>query len=303
MASTSQFLASRLFNVKGLRALVSGGGTGIGLMATQALAANGARVYITGRRQEMLDNVVKTHGQGSEGEIIALPGDVTNKDDIKRLVKEIEKREGGLHILINNAGIAGPKTSAMSEDISVEELAVKLFNEDQSGWDDVFRTNVQNIFFTTVAFLPLLKKFTFGGDAAGKAIHDKYQSVVINTTSISGLIKEPQNHMAYNASKAAANHLQRMFTTAFASSGVRFNSIAPGVFPSEMTGQAADERNKVSLEGQFDPKSLKVPANRGGEDEEIGGTVLYLASRAGQYTNGAIIPVDGGTLATNPSSY
>ncbi|GAA5976621.1 hypothetical protein JCM11641_005643, partial [Rhodosporidiobolus odoratus] len=99
MASSANFLAKNLFSTKGLIAFVTGGGTGIGLMATQALAANGARVYITGRRQEVLDNVVKTYGPGVEGQIIALPGDITKKDDIKRLAEEIKKREGGLHIL------------------------------------------------------------------------------------------------------------------------------------------------------------------------------------------------------------
>ncbi|GAA5988074.1 hypothetical protein JCM11641_007922 [Rhodosporidiobolus odoratus] len=204
---------------------------------------------------------------------------------------------------VNNAGIAGPTTTLNDDKRSLEDLSADLFSEEQSAWDDVFRTNVQSIFYTTVAFLPLLKAFTFGGDAAGKAIYEKYQTVVINTTSISGLVKKAQNHFAYNASKGAANHLQRLLATEFAHTGVRFNSIAPGVFPSEMTGQGSDENNKVSLEGQFDPKSLSVPAGRAGDEEEMGGTFLYLASRAGQYTNGVILPVDGGLLSTNPSSY
>lgn len=82
-----------------------------------------------------------------------------------------------------------------------------------------------------------------------------------------------------------------------------FVRAAPGVFPSEMTGSGSDENNKTSLENQFDPKSLGVPADRAGSEEDMAGTILYLASRAGQYTDGVIIPVDGGTLSTNPSSY
>ncbi|BGP14298.1 hypothetical protein JCM10213_007729 [Rhodosporidiobolus nylandii] len=302
MASSAHFAASKLFSVKGLTAVVTGGGTGIGLMATQALAANGARVYIVGRRQEALDNVVKTYGPSVEGEIIALPGDVTKKDDLKRLAAEIKKREGGLHILVNNAGIAGPVTK-MDQNKPIEDLTEEMFSQEQADWDAVFRTNVQNIYFTTLAFLPLLKAFTFGGDAAGRNIYEKYQTGVINTTSISGLIKKAQNHFAYNTSKGAANHLQRLLATEFAYTGVRFNSIAPGVFPSEMTGQESDENNKVNLEGQFDPKSLNIPADRAGAEEEMGGTFVYLSSRAGQYTNGVILPVDGGCLSTNPSAY
>ncbi|BGP30548.1 hypothetical protein JCM10296v2_002303 [Rhodotorula toruloides] len=300
--SSAHFLANRLFSVKGLVAFVSGGGTGIGLMATQALAANGAKVYITGRRKEVLDNVVKTYSQGIEGEIIALQGDVTKKEDIKRFADEIKQREGGLHILVNNAGISGEVTK-MDDKMSVEELSQKLWHEQTiEGWDNVFRTNVHSIFFMTVAFLPLLQKFTNGADPAGRAIYEKYQSVVINTTSISGLVKKAQNHFAYNASKGAANHLQRLMATEFAHTGVRINSIAPGVFPSEMTAGDSDDKNKSSLE-DFDPSSLGVPAGRAGSEEDMGGTFLYLASRAGQYTNGVILPVDGGTLSTNPSAY
>merc|ERR1711939_261724 len=260
--SSSHLLASRPFSVKGLVALVSGGGTGIGLMATQALAANGAKVYIVGRRKEALDRVVSVYSPNVDGQIIALPGDVTDKSDKKR-------------------------------------LAEQTFD----GWTEVFKTNVSSIFYMTAAFLPLLAKFTNGGDPAGRAIYENYQSVVINTTSISGLIKLAQNHFAYNASKGAANHLQRLMATEFAHTGVRINSIAPGVFPSEMTGSGSDDKNKTSLEGQFDPSSIKCPAGRAGTEEDMAGVVLMLASRAGQYTNGVIIPVDGGTLSMNPSAY
>ncbi|BGP46630.1 hypothetical protein JCM10450v2_002477 [Rhodotorula kratochvilovae] len=300
--ASSHFLASRLFSVKGLVALVSGGGTGIGLMATQALAANGAKVYIVGRRKEVLDRVVEVYSPNVEGQIIALPGDVSDKADIKRLAEEIKQREGGLHILFNNAGISGPKTP-LDPETPADKMSEELFKESVEDWTEVFRINVMNIYFMTTAFLPLLAKFTNGGDPAGKAIYENYQTGVINTTSISGLIKDAQNHFAYNASKGAANHLQRLMATEFAHTGVRINSIAPGVFPSEMTGSGSDDKNKTSLEGEFDPKSLKVPADRAGTEEDMAGTVLYLSSRAGQYTNGVIIPVDGGTLSTNPSSY
>ncbi|GAA6032442.1 hypothetical protein JCM8097_008177 [Rhodosporidiobolus ruineniae] len=302
MVSSANFLASRLFSAKGLRAVVTGGGTGIGLMATQALAANGARVYIVGRRKEVLDNVVEKYGPEVEGEIIALPGDISDKEDVKRLAQVIKEKEGLLHVLINNAGIAGPKTP-LDKDKPLEQLCEDLLKEDQSAWDDVFRTNVQNIFYTTTAFMPLLQKTAFGADPAGKAIYEKFQPVVINTTSISGLVKSAQNHFAYNSSKAAAVHITRMLGTEFGHTGVRFNSVNPGVFPSEMTGEESDDKNKVDLEDQFDPKSMSIPADRAGSDEDLGGTFLYLASRAGQYTNGAVIPVDGGTLLTNPSAY
>ncbi|GAA5858553.1 hypothetical protein JCM1840_001254 [Sporobolomyces johnsonii] len=303
--SSAHLAAAKLFSVKGLTAVVTGGGTGIGLMATQALAANGAKVYIIGRRQEKLENVVKTYGGDKvSGEIIPLQGDVTSKDDLKRLAEEVKSREGGIHILINNAGISGEVTKLAPLNTAQEIFDAHWKEQTIEGWTDVFRTNVFALFYSTIAFLPLLEKNTWGKDAAGKEICENYQTGVVNITSISGLIKAAQNHFAYNASKAAATHLQRMLATEIGpKTGIRFNAIAPGVFPSEMTGSGSDENNKTSLEGEFDPKSLNVPADRAGTDEDMAGTILYLCSRAGQYTNGVILPVDGGTLSTNPSSY
>ncbi|GAA5905578.1 hypothetical protein JCM5296_003108 [Sporobolomyces johnsonii] len=303
--SSAHLAAAKLFSVKGLTAVVTGGGTGIGLMATQALAANGAKVYIIGRRYEKLENVVKTYGGDKvSGEIIPLQGDVTSKDDLKRLAEEVKSREGGIHILINNAGISGEVTKLAPLNTAQEIFDAHWKEQTIEGWTDVFRTNVFALFYSTIAFLPLLEKNTWGKDAAGKEIYENYQTGVVNITSISGLIKAAQNHFAYNASKAAATHLQRMLATEIGpKTGIRFNAIAPGVFPSEMTGSGSDENNKTSLEGEFDPKSLNVPADRAGSDEDMAGTILYLCSRAGQYTNGVILPVDGGTLSTNPSSY
>jgi len=273
-------------------------------MATQALSANGAKVYILGRREEYLATVVEKYGKGIEGEIVPIPGDVTNKDDIKRIAKEIGEREGGIHLLVNNAGISGEVTKLDKLETAQDFSDAHLKEQTFEGWDDVFRTNATSGFMMSMAFLPLLEKFTKGGDPKGKAIYEDYRTGIINITSISGLVKKAQNHFAYNASKAAANHLQRMLATEVgAKFGIRINSIAPGVFPSEMTGSGSDENNKTSLENQFDPKSLGVPADRAGTEEDMAGTVLYLASRAGQYTDGVIIPVDGGTLSTNPSSY
>ncbi|GAA6063779.1 hypothetical protein JCM10212_005568 [Sporobolomyces blumeae] len=302
--SSAHLAASKLFSVKGLVAVVTGGGSGIGLMATQALIENGAKtVYITGRRKEYLENVQKKFSKGSEGEIVALPGDVTNKDDILGWVEEVKKRSGGLHILVNNAGIAGEKTKLDGLDSAQAFSDAHLKEQTFAGWDDVFRTNATSGFMVSMAFLPLLEKWTFGKDPAGKAIYDRYQTGIINITSISGLIKKAQNHFAYNASKAAANHLQRMLANEVGHPfGIRINSIAPGVFPSEMTGSGSDENNKTDLTNQFDPASLNTSAGRAGTDEDMAGTILYLASRAGQYTSGVVIPVDGNTLSTNPSA-
>jgi NAD(P)-dependent dehydrogenase (short-subunit alcohol dehydrogenase family) len=98
----------------------------------------------------------------------------------------------------NNAGIAGPKSPILAEKDkkSLEELTSEMFKEDQSFWNQTWQTNVEAYYFMTLAFLPLLEAFTFGKDPLGKAIYEKYQTGVIFTSSISGLIKQAQNHFA-----------------------------------------------------------------------------------------------------------
>jgi NAD(P)-dependent dehydrogenase (short-subunit alcohol dehydrogenase family) len=160
-------------------ALVTGGGSGIGLMCTQALAVNGAKVYIVGRTAEKLKNVVKSHGQGISGEIIPLTADVSQKCEIARLVKEIESREKCLCILINNAGISGHTQQVEAK--TAEEMRKNLFDDEYAtfeDWCDTYRTNVPQLIFMTTAFLPLLQKATehqYG-----------YSGTVINISSISG---------------------------------------------------------------------------------------------------------------------
>ncbi|POS82848.1 NAD(P)-binding protein [Erysiphe pulchra] len=284
--ANDNFLLSKVFNVAGKVALVTGGGSGIGLMATQALAVNGARVYIVGRTKEKLDAVVKSHGNGIAGEIVPITADITEKSEIVRLVREIESKEKCLCVLINNAGISGNKQEASAK--TAEEMRKNLFDKDGStfdDWCDTYRTNVPQLFFMTMAFLPLLQKAT--------DCHQGYSGTVINITSISGIIKKSQHHFGYNASKAAAIHLTKMLASEVAENGlkVRINNIAPGVFPSEMTAceSGADQKSHIEKE-----KYEKVPARRPGKDEDMAGAVLFAVTN--QYLNGATIAVDGGYI-------
>ncbi|KAK3367242.1 hypothetical protein B0T24DRAFT_581834 [Lasiosphaeria ovina] len=287
VAATSHNELNRnsLFNMKGRVALVTGAGSGIGLMATQALAVNGAKVYIAGRSAEKLETVVKTYNKDIEGEIIALTADVTSKESIAKLVKEIESREKCLCILINNAGITSESVTTETETAS--EMKQNLFDNDKAtfdDWTDTYRTNVASIYFVTTAFLPLLQK--------SSELHPGWSGTVINISSISGLVKSAQHHFAYNASKAAAVHLTRMLSAEIAENGhkIRVNSIAPGVFPSEMTAQESDEFQKSHIPREKYAK--KVPAARPGRDVDMAQAVLMLA--ANQYLNGQTIAVDGG---------
>lgn len=255
-------------------------------MITQALAVNGAKVYIVGRTKAKLDTVVQTYNKDMEGEIIALPGDVTDKADVARLVREVESREQSLCILVNNAGISSAKVQPESQ--TAAEMSANLFDTDQTtaqDWTDTYRTDVVSLFFTTTAFLPLLQ--------ASSARHARWSGTVVNIGSISGVIKLAQHHFAYNAAKAAAHHLTRMLAGEIARAGhqVRVNAIAPGVFPSEMTaGGASDERQKSHLDRG--PYADKVPAGRPGRDIDMAQAVLALA--ANQYIHGQALVVDGG---------
>lgn len=281
------FHISKLFDVKGKVALVTGGATGIGLMAVQALAVNGAKVYIVGRTEEKLEKVAEIYGQDIAGEIIPIVADVSKKDEIKKLVKEISSKEKCLCILINNAGIE--LNSQTTEAKTADEMSKNLFEDESETfdtWTETYRTNVPQLFFMTTAFLPLLQKSTEN--------HHGWSGTVINISSISGIVKTSQHHYAYNASKAAAIHVTTMLANEIAQNGlkVRVNSIAPGVFPSEMTAGDSGEDQKSSI--QKEKYEGKTSAGRPGKDEDMANAVLFMATN--QYLNGVTVPVDGGYI-------
>lgn len=284
-ASHAELNRSSLFDMKGRVALVTGGGSGIGLMATQALAVNGAKVYITGRNKEKLDRVVEIYNKDIEGEIIPIQGDVTDKESLKKLYDEISSREKCLCILINNAGVSGGTVSTESK--TAEEMKKNLFDAEGStfeDWTSTYKTNVAGNYFTTAVFLPLLQK--------SSELHPGWSGTVINISSISGQVKSAQHHFSYNASKAAAVHLTRMLSAEIAQNGhkIRVNSIAPGVFPSEMTADESDEYQKSHLDKE--KYADKVPAGRPGKDTDMAQAVLFFA--ANQYLNGQTVSIDGG---------
>ncbi|KAF8120581.1 hypothetical protein EV363DRAFT_88226 [Boletus edulis] len=301
MTSPAQFTLEKLYDLNGRVALVTGGGTGIGLMIAQGFAANGARVYITGRRLQVLQNVAESWNNNKKdtmGSLIALQMDTTNKDDIQLAVEKLRKDEGKLHILVNNAGQGGPRSDELNKPSTTapkkaEEIGKYLFNNESfEGWSSLFAVNTFSVYFVTVAFLELLDKGS----------HDKpgFTSNVINITSISGLIKVAQRHFCYNSSKAAASHLTKMLSTELALRGipVRVNAIAPGVYESEMTRDVISSQEATDAVGM---PVISVPAKRSGTATEMAGTAVYLASPAAEYMNGQELVIDGGFLAVNPS--
>ncbi|KAI0662300.1 short-chain dehydrogenase [Cubamyces menziesii] len=297
---TDNLRLNKIFDLQGRIALVTGGGTGIGWQIAQGLAENGAKVYITGRRKETLEKSAASFAEQHKGNgtIIPLVMDVTNRASIASARDSITATEGKLHILVNNAGQTGPVSSWLEDPNSPqrkdpETLGRSLFEgESFDGWSSLYSINTFSVFFVTMAFLGLLDK--------GSNDNPEHTSCVINITSVSGIMKLSQNHFAYNSAKAAASHLTKMMATEFALKKVpvRVCAIAPGVWESEMTyGKITDD-----LVDKVGKGVVPVPTRRSGKAEEIAGTVIYLASPAGCFTNGQEIAVDGGFLAVNPST-
>jgi NAD(P)-dependent dehydrogenase (short-subunit alcohol dehydrogenase family) len=188
MAETHHFDAASLFGVKDFVAVVTGGGTGIGLMATQALAANGAKVYITGRRMDALENAAKSHSPSSGGgQIIPVgPCDVTKKADLEKLVAELGAKEKFINLLICNAGVSGVKAEPEEED--AEDLKAKLWEKESfEDWQNTFNVDVTSVYFTTVAFLPLLQ-----AGVRPKGPLEPFGPSVITISSMSGIMRHAQ---------------------------------------------------------------------------------------------------------------
>ncbi|CAE6486349.1 unnamed protein product [Rhizoctonia solani] len=231
---------NQVLNVEGLVALITGGGTGIGLMIAKGLAVNGAKVYIGGRRKDVLDKAASENGQEIKGQIVPIQLDVANKGSIEHAVNFISSNDGKLDILINNAGIASSFTSffldpSSSDYNSAESLGSGLFRWSSfEDWSNMFSVNTTSAFFVSMAFLGLLEK----GSKVLEADTGGLSSSIINVSSMAGQLKQVQTHFAYNLSKAALNHLTKMLSTELAlrSISIRVNSIAPGPFPSQLTG-------------------------------------------------------------------
>ncbi|KAG7088243.1 hypothetical protein E1B28_012257 [Marasmius oreades] len=293
--SLASLRAQSMYDLKGRVAIVTGAGTGIGLMIAKGLAANGAKVYVAGRRAELLQKLVDSVPK-EEGQLIALPMDITQKESILAAKRLIQENDGKLHILVNNAGQVGPTSLWLGnpdapERANAETLGNALFNEDLQGWGDLYAVNVYPVFFMTTAFLGLLDK--------GSKDDPRWTSNVVNITSMSGVIKLAQDHFCYNSAKGAVTHLSKILSTELhlKKVPVRVNAVAPGVYASEMT-YTTITRDLVDAVG----KGIQpVPLARDGTDVEIAGTVVYLASRAGAYTSGQHIVVDGGYCDLNPA--
>jgi NAD(P)-dependent dehydrogenase (short-subunit alcohol dehydrogenase family) len=201
----------------------------------------------------------------SIGTCISCPADLSTNEGRSQLVRTLAEREQALNILVNNAGAA---------------WGAPLAEYPENGWDKVMDTNVKSIFFLTRDLTPLLEKAVRSDDPAR----------VINVGSIDGLKVPLVENYAYAPSKAAVHHMTRVLAVKLGPRGISVNAIAPGPFESQMT--------KWLLENYQKQIEADCPLGRIGSPADMAGVAIYLASRAGAYVNGVVIPVDGGICIT-----
>lgn len=251
----------------------------------KALIENGAaKVYILGRRLEKLEEAVKSIGKGS---VVPIVCDVTSKDSLTAAAQKVSADSGFLNLLICNSGITGPNTRPY-QSMTVEEFADANFEVPIDQFTDTFAVNTTAVWYTTMAFLKLLS-------AGNKKGNIWQKSQVIATSSIAAFNKTSTAGYAYGQSKAASVAVIKQLSVALPTWDIRANVICPGVYPSDMTAPYMSPTTAI-------PKK-QVPLERMGDELDMGGTVLYLASRAGAYCNGTVILTDGGRLTTFPSTF
>ncbi len=253
--------ASDLFSVAGKVAVVTGGSRGIGAMIAGGLVRAGCRVYITARKAEACDATAAE--LSAFGECISVPLDLAAAGGVDAFVQAISEREDRLHILVNNAGATWGAP--------LEEYPLEAF-------DKLWNVNIKALFALTVRSLPLLRAAASADDPAR----------VINIGSIDGLGVPAMETYAYSTTKAGVHMLTRHLASKLAAESITVNAIAPGPFDSKMMAFALDDpQARAAI-------AASVPLGRIGEPDDMAGAAIFLASRAGRYLTGAVIPVDGG---------
>ena len=257
-----------LFDVSGKTALVTGGGRGIGLMIAQGLVQAGVRVVIASSKAgdleaDALDRRRQHADVSKHGDCEAIPADLSTPEGAQALAEAVRAKWPALHILVNNSGATWGAP--------LEEFPA-------SGWDRVMHTNLEGIFHLTVALLPALRAAAGAEDPAR----------VINIGSIDGIRVPLAENYSYSASKAAVHMLTRHLARRLAGEHITVNAIAPGPFDSKMMAFMLDTPEKRAEVERM------VPLGRIGRPDDAAGLTLFLASRAGSYLTGTVIPLDGG---------
>ena len=256
-------MIENLFSVEGKVAVVTGGTRGIGRMIAQGYVEAGARVIVASRKEEACRETEASLAK--LGSCTGIAADLSTEAGAAALARAVGEREPAVHVLVNNAGANwGAPLEAFPD----------------AGWDKVFNLNLKGPFHMTVKLLPLLRKAATAEDPAR----------VINVGSIDGLQVPLLETYSYSSTKAGLHHLTRVLARKLAPEHITVNAVAPGPFESKMMAK--------TLQDFGDSIAKSNPRGRIGSPEDMAGVALYLASRAGAYVTGAVIPVDGGIANT-----
>lgn len=253
---------SKLFDLSGKTAIVTGGSTGLGEQMAAGLAEAGADVVITARKLERLEATSERLSKIGP-RILPVQCDVGNEPDVKGLIAAALQHFGKIDILVNNAGTTW---GALAEDYPLDK------------WEKVLKTNVTGVFLCS--------------QAAGKVMIGQGQGKIINIASVEGFIGGNPDHMnaiAYNTSKGAVINFTRDLAVKWAKYNINVNAIAPGWFPTDMVNALKNKHEAAML--------ASIPMGRFGGENDLKGAVIYLASDASSYVAGHVLCVDGGALA------
>ena len=247
-------------------ALVTGGGSGIGRATAEVFAREGARVAVSGRRQDRLDEVIAAIKYGG-GEAIGVRGDVSNEADVERMIQDTLGLWGRIDILVNNAATVIDRG--------------KLAESSVKGWDDAMAVNVRGVFLVCRSAIPHMI--------------DQGGGCIINIASISGVRGQPEN-AAYTTSKAAVINLTKSMAVDYGAQGIRVNSVLPGLVDTEMA------RTRLKPGDDWDERAQKewipfYPIGRLGKPQDVANAVLFLASDDAGWVTGSDLVVDGGYTA------
>ncbi len=249
-----------LFDLTGRTALVTGGSRGLGLTMAEALGEFGARVIVTARKQGELDQAV-AHLQALGIDASAIAADVGNPDAAAQIVEQVKTDGGRIDILVNNAGTSwGSKTEEMPLD----------------GWNKLMAVNLTGPFLMAQA-------------AAREFMIPAGWGRIVNIASVEGLLgHHPRmiGTIAYNASKGGLINFTRALAAEWGALGITVNALAPGYFPSKLTGYVIDKHG--------DDLRNDTPRGKLGCDDDLKGATLLLASDAGAHITGQVLAVDGG---------
>jgi len=242
-------------------AIVTGAGSGIGRACAIALAGEGAKVALVGRRRERLEETAHECG----GSAFVLAADVTQPNEVTRVIEQTLTHFGGLNVLLNNAGVLHVGTA---EQITEEQ------------WDQTFNVNVRGLWLLSRAVLPAMRK------AGGGSI--------INMASVLG-INGARNRAAYAASKGAVVLLTKCMAIDHGQEHIRVNAICPSFVETDLTAAVISKApNPTAVRSE---RIAVHPIGRLGQPEDVAGVAVYLASDESAWVTGSVFPIDGGYLA------